>query len=119
VDTLLHAATEVGGTDFTFRQADVLHVEIEETDMLFIDTWHVYEQLKQELALHAAKVRKYLVFHDTTTFGEQGETPGYTGIWPAIEEFLQANLHWTLAARLTHNNGLTVLNASSRIMRQP
>jgi len=119
VDTLLAAATETGCTGFTFRQVDVLDVEIEETDMLFIDTWHVYEQLKQELALHAAKVRKYLVFHDTTTFGEQGETPGHRGIWPAIAEFLQSNPHWTLVARYTHCNGLTILKRSSLPARQP
>jgi hypothetical protein len=36
-------------------------VEIEETDLLFIDTCDIYGQLQQELRLHAAKVRKYLV----------------------------------------------------------
>src|SRR5262249_36237364 len=42
-----------GNTDFVFHQADVRNVTIEETDLLFIDTWHVYEQLKDELRLHA------------------------------------------------------------------
>jgi hypothetical protein len=32
-----------------------------------------------ELRLHAAKVRKYLVPHDTITFGEKGETEGAPG----------------------------------------
>jgi predicted O-methyltransferase YrrM len=35
-------------TQFIFRQANVLEVEIEDTDLLFIDTWHVYDQLKEE-----------------------------------------------------------------------
>jgi glycosyltransferase involved in cell wall biosynthesis len=116
IDILQRAARDAGRTHFVFCQSDVLDVQIEETDLLFIDTWHVYEQLKQELVLHANKVRKYLVFHDTTTYGESGETPGYRGLWPAIEEFLQENPHWTLAARLTHNNGLTILE---RVVGRP
>jgi predicted O-methyltransferase YrrM len=109
VPVLEAAARGAGRTRFSFRQEDVLEVDIDETDMLFIDTWHVYNQLKRELALHAHKVRKYLVFHDTTTYGEVGEEPGSRGLWPAIEEFLQEHPEWTLAARLTNNNGLTVL----------
>ena len=35
--------------EFNFIQDDVLKVNIEETDLLFLDTWHVYDQLKQEL----------------------------------------------------------------------
>lgn len=62
-----------GKTDFQFHEADVLEIDIEETDLLFIDTWHVYEQLQAELAKHASKARKYIVLHDTTTFGETGE----------------------------------------------
>ncbi len=97
-----------GRTAFAFHQADVLRVEIEETDLLFIDTWHVYGQLKQELRRHAGKVRKYIVLHDTTTFGEHGETPGHAGLWPAIEEFLAEGL-FILKCRYENNNGLTVL----------
>jgi hypothetical protein len=63
-------------------------VEIEPTDMLFIDTFHVYEQLRRELALHAGKARRFIVLHDTTTFGEKGEREGSRGLWPAVAEFL-------------------------------
>jgi hypothetical protein len=62
--------------------------------------------------LHANKVRKYLIFHDTTTFGEFGETfkvPNTVGIWPAIEEFMLENKEWKIEERLTNNNGLTIL----------
>ena len=51
------------GIDFTFILADVLKIEIEETDLLFLDTWHSYKQLKSELNLHSSKVRKYIIFH--------------------------------------------------------
>jgi glycosyltransferase involved in cell wall biosynthesis len=105
-----------GRTDFRFHQADVLEVDIEETELLFIDTWHVCEQLKEELRLHAGKVRRYIVLHDTTTFGEQGEMEGRRGLWPAVEEFL-AEGHFCLRERLENNNGLTVLERVSPAAR--
>jgi hypothetical protein len=101
-----------GRTDFVFHQRDVLHVDIEETDLLFIDTWHVFEQLRDELRLHAGKVRRYLVLHDTTTFGERGETAGHRGLWPAVEEFLSLGL-FRLKQRWENNNGLSVLERVS------
>ena len=100
-------------TDFEFKVANTLELEIEETDLLFIDTLHNYNQLKGELALHSNKARKYIIFHDTTSFEWIGES--YTGkvdevgLWPAIEEFLENNEKWELHKRFTNNNGLTIL----------
>lgn len=95
--------------DYDFIVADTLNLEIDETDFLFIDTWHVYPQLKKELELHAGKVRKYIAFHDTETFEYNGEDEGYVGLWPAIEEFLNENKDWVISERFAHCNGLTVL----------
>jgi hypothetical protein len=103
------------GTRVEFRQEDVLAADIEETDLLFIDTWHVYGQLRAELARHAGRVRRYLVLHDTTTFGAAGETAGHRGLWPAVEEFL-AEGAFRLAEKYENNNGLTVLE---RVRPQP
>jgi glycosyltransferase involved in cell wall biosynthesis len=97
-----------GPTSLVFHEADVLVVDIEETDLLFIDTWHVYEQLKEELRLHAGKARRYVVLHDTETFGERGEAEGRRGLWPAVEEFLAAGI-FRVKERFNNNNGLTVL----------
>lgn len=98
------------------------------TDLLFIDTWHVYAHLKQEFAYWHSFVRKYIILHDTTVDAEYGETircgldavaqslsSGYPieeirrGLWPAVTEFLQEHPEWTLEHRYTNNNGLTVL----------
>lgn len=105
--------------DFEFIQANVLDVTIEPTDMLFLDTWHSYRQVKKELTLHASKVRKYILLHDTTTYADHDEKSYESwgdewqgngqGVWPAIEEFLQENDQWKLHRRYLHNNGLTVL----------
>ena len=54
------------GIMFSFEEKDVLKLEIDQTDLLFIDTWHTYDQLKEELRIHADKVNKYICFHDTT-----------------------------------------------------
>ncbi len=101
-------AALAGETEFVFHQDDVLWVTIEETDLLFIDSWHVYEHLAEELRLHSDAARKYIVLHDTTTFGDQGESAGHRGLWPAVEEFL-AQGRFRLKARYVNNNGLTVL----------
>lgn len=109
------------GIELEFRQGDTAapDFEIEETDLLFIDTWHIYDQLKRELQLHSHKARRFIVMHDTTTYAEVGESHTYDceirpaeqrrGLWPAIEEFLDSNDDWALRERFIHNNGLTVL----------
>lgn len=103
-------------TDFYFAVGNTLEIEIEPTDLLFIDTLHNYTQLKKELELHAKKVNKYIIFHDTTSFETVGES--YTGkpekgIWLAIQEFLQLNPQWVLKERFTNNNGLTIIEKAS------
>lgn len=112
----LFKAADDAGRDVKYIKADVRQVEIEETDLLFIDTWHSYPQLKQELYLHGNKARKYLVFHDTWTYGmrdeswEKNRTPiGTEGLLPAIIRFMIENPHWKFKEFRTNNNGLTVL----------
>lgn len=111
------------GIEFEFRQADTIQPDfsIEETDLLFIDTWHIYRQLSKELEMHHSKARKYIIMHDTTCFGTEdeghwneysklvGEKTQKQGLWIAIEEFLEEHPEWTLKERFTNNNGLTIL----------
>lgn len=110
------------GVDFTFIKEDTANPEfvIEETDLLFIDTWHMYEQLSKEFELHGNKAKKYIILHDTTLYGEVGDEcdpPGTIikvprprrGLWQAIEEFIAANPEWKVHERFHNNNGLTVL----------
>lgn len=106
------------GKNFTFIQGDTLKLEIDLTDLLFIDTLHAYDQLKGELALHAKKTRKYIIMHDTVTFGEYGHTvedpanryANVKGLNPAIQEFLEEHRTEWAYDRIYYNcNGLTVL----------
>jgi hypothetical protein len=86
--------------DFKFIQGDTLQIDIEETDLLFIDTLHTYDQLRGELNRHGNKAKKWIIFHDTETFKD---------MVPAIDEFLSENKHWYRKEVFTNNNGLTVL----------
>jgi len=88
------------GVDFTFIEDSTLDIEIEETDLLFIDTLHEYDQLKQELKLHSDKARKYLVFHDSVSCESE--------LMPAINELIEEG-KWKLKVNHLNNNGLLIL----------
>lgn len=88
--------------DYSFIKTDVRKIEIEETELLFIDTLHTYDQLSCELSLHGNKSNKYIIFHDTTTFAHE--------LWPAIEQFVSKNSNvWRIHEKYENNNGLTIL----------
>jgi hypothetical protein len=98
------------GTKFTFHEASTLEVEIEPTDLLFLDTLHTYTQLRTELALHSDKAKKYIIMHDTVKFGKKGQREGERGLEPAWTEFLKTSNHWELHKHYKNNNGLTILS---------
>jgi len=109
----LFALADASGKSCQYMIGDTLKIEIPETDLLFIDTLHTYEQLTQELKLHGNKAKKYLIFHDTHTFGVTGEIGiDKKGLMPAVIEFVIANPHWGFYIHKTNNNGLTVLKRS-------
>lgn len=90
-----------------FICADDLTIELEETDLLFIDTLHNYNHCIQELRLHGNKVRKYIAFHDTGIFGKDGDDGG-KGLNFAIREYFDGNPAWRKAYETEKNNGLTI-----------
>jgi hypothetical protein len=110
-----------------YRQSD-LDCPMEPTDLLFIDTWHVYGQLKRELDRWHGHVTKFILLHDTEVDKWGGETlrcggdvqalstatgvpPGeiQRGLWPAVLEFLEGHPEWTIREHTPSCNGLTVL----------
>jgi hypothetical protein len=113
----VEAAAKEINAEFEFILGDTLQIDIEETDLLFIDTWHAYKQLKAELARHHSKVHKYIILHDTASYEFKDETSyeslGWHGDGPgigkAINEFLSENSEWELHEKFTNNNGLTIL----------
>lgn len=110
--------------NFSFFVQDVLTVNIDNTDMLFIDTLHTYNQLVSELKLHSKNVNKYIILHDTTTFGEKDEfiynhasdlvkntKTEKQGLKKAIDDFLKFDdgTNWLIHREYINNNGLTIL----------
>lgn len=119
---------EANGISTVFHEKSDLESPLEATDLLFIDTWHVYGQLKRELARWHSYAKKYIIMHDTEIDGIRGESArdGHNmqqqseqfgipveeinkGLWPAVEEFLAEHPEWVLHEKYVNNNGLTVL----------
>lgn len=109
-----------------FIQANVLDVEIEHSDLLFLDTIHRYHQLFYELNLHAKKIKKYIVMHDTVTYAYVDEPiylPNFKspdienkkGLSQAISDFLRTEEgnNWFVYETYENNNGLTILKRKS------
>ncbi len=116
--------SEKNGISFTFVQESNANIEIEPTEMLFIDTLHLYFQLAYELEKFSPKVSKYIAMHDTghtdtyedpdPYFGDRNIYPGQygankKGMWLAILDFLESHPEWILQERKTNNYGLTIL----------
>ena len=116
------------GVNASFVQASDLDCERIQTDLLFIDSWHIYGQLKRELAYWNTHVSKFIILHDTTVdeihgesirmemnIAEQVRSSGFPeheirrGLGPAVSEFLAEHPEWILDLKLTNNNGLTIL----------
>ena len=125
---VFQAECKAEGLDSVYYRKSDLDCPMEETDLLFIDSWHVYGHLKRELARWHPHVRKYILLHDTTVDEWEGETIRLRwdavqqsrdtgipvdeirkGLWPAVEEFLVQHPEWRMRERLTNCNGLTVL----------
>lgn len=136
VDQIIRTAKMEKNIDATFVHGSDLDIPLPEpADLVFIDTWHVYAQLKRELERYEPLANKYIVMHDTTVdewlgetirlgwpAEEQSKTTGFPveeitkGLWPAVEEFLEKRKGtWELKKRYTNNNGLTIL---SRVREQ-
>jgi hypothetical protein len=114
--------------NFTFIMANDVKIVLQQTDLLFIDTFHVYAHLKEELRCHADKVNKYMIFHDVVVDAIEGEAirnkwdavqiskeTGYRvedinkGLQPAINEFLLEHPEWKIKELYENCNGLLIL----------
>jgi cephalosporin hydroxylase len=106
---------EDNNIDYQFIVSDSRTTNIPNTDMLFIDTEHTYEQLIIELNRHSFNVNKYILIHDTVTFGLADKlktTSPKKGLIAAIQDFLTASIdgkNWIIETEYKNNNGLMVL----------
>lgn len=101
-----------GRTQFNVWKGDTRTIDIEPTDLLFIDTCHQYRQLKTELDRHSGKVTRFIILHDTTIYRnvDEGDSPpGPKGLWPAVEEFVLREPWWEVCEQIVSGSGLTVM----------
>lgn len=120
--------------EFSYEILNDLKLDnLEPVDMTFIDTWHVYGQLKRELQKFAPYTKKWIIMHDTVVDGMLGESvrekfhnitqehlstgfPGIEiikGLMSAIKEFIAANPDWAVDVVRQGNNGLVILKRVS------
>ena len=67
--------------NFNFIEESDLNITINNTDILFIDSWHCYGQLIRELNKHHMNVNKYIIIHDTTVDEFKSEIIRMPGRW--------------------------------------
>jgi len=79
---------------------------IDETDVLHIDSLHTYEHCKKELARHGNRVRKFILFHDTTYAPK---------VYNAINEFIGRD--WKVVTRSTVGVGYTLIKRKTRDLK--
>jgi hypothetical protein len=128
INELLYATQKLN-INIEYKWINDLELNItENVDLTFIDTWHIYGQLKRELDKFSKVTNKYIIMHDTSVdeiYGEtirngwnaseQSKQSGFPieeincGLWKAIIEFVVANNNWRIKERYTNNNGLTIL----------
>jgi hypothetical protein len=96
----LHNYATSNNIDFEFIIGNSLEVDIDNTDLLFIDTVHKRKHTEAELQRHFKNVNKYIMFHDTTA---------WPGVFEAAVEFLIKNNDWFIVEHCNKNSGLLVL----------
>ena len=86
--------------DFNVTETDTLDCTIDPVDVLYIDTLHKKDHLLAELALHADKVRRYIIFHDTTYA---------PGLKQAVLQFVGAGDEWRVVTECTDSVGFMTI----------
>ncbi len=112
-DALLSHLAGVVGDDVNWqmRVEDSVEVdEIEETDMVFIDsTSHTFARLSSELAKFAPRTKRFIAIHDTKLYAEKGEDGG-PGLLAALRAHMRANPEWSVFYHTDKQYGLTVIS---------
>jgi len=136
IDELLQIVKKINEDTHSYHKVEIDYKWVSDLDLnitcnydlTFIDTWHIYGQLKRELDKFSKCTNKYIIMHDTTVdeiYGENirmncnikelqkkscfTEEELTTGLKRAIDEFLIENSNWKLKEKFTNNNGLTIL----------
>jgi hypothetical protein len=90
--------------------------EIDETDLLFIDSGHTYECMSQEFKMHSHKVKKYMILHDMNMPELQQAVADVLGVYDgdqfsglAAEILKEKDVEWEIIYKTRDNEGLWIL----------
>lgn len=115
------------GPRWQYRIQDSRTAPVEPCELLFIDSRHTFDQCDAELGRHAEAVLRWIVFHDSITFGSVGADgesglpmwaptgpgqvvpPHCLGIRPAIDALMVRDRTWHLAEHHLVSHGLLIL----------
>lgn len=111
-------AAKEDGLFFKLINKDNLKVKIKITDLLYIDTDHWYGQIKAELEHHHNRVTKWIMMHDTETFGLVNPFDNRPGMKAGIYEFLHAHPEWEIKEHFEFGHGLTILERKFPLKRK-
>lgn len=81
--------------------------DIDDTDLLFVDTLMTFDRITRVLERFAPKVRKYIIIHDTKLFMQKGEDGG-PGIMFAVRSWLRNDPQWFPVYLTDNQYGLAV-----------
>ncbi len=95
------------GIEYDLIIENSIKIEIEETDLLFLDGNHSSPHVFKELTTHSPKVKKYIIADDIGSEGRRGPT-GY-GVNAAFIQFLGKNKKWELVERVYVASGLIII----------
>ena len=107
-DTINFLNDYFGKKSIVIRQNTCEPIDIDNFDVLMVDSFHTAKNVEKELKAHAHKVNKFIIFHDTFLYGEVGDDGG-EGIKKPIYEFLSNNQEWKIIHEANNNNGLIIL----------
>jgi hypothetical protein len=129
IKQLLHYSKKTD-LNIKYKWINDLELEVKQNyDLVFIDTYHIYGQLKRELNKFSTITNKYIILHDTEVDKIHGEclrngwNPAQMayitgipieehkeGLQKAVDEFLLNNPEWKIKIVYNNNNGLTILH---------
>ena len=84
-----------------------------ETDCVFLDTRHTYDELRMQLDKCGLKSRRFIIMHDTDVYGKTGED-GMRGLHDAIREFMELHPEWKVVGHTNTQYGYSVLSKNPR-----
>ena len=129
---ILHLAKKLAkenGIAFYFLKSNDMSIDLAPADLLFIDSLHTYCHLTYELETFSPQIRKFIAMHDTSYPWGTADDIEYTGnyseypieydrtksgLWAAVEDFLERHPEWKLRERRFNNYGFTILERVER-----